>query len=469
VTLRTLVGLLVLLAAPAAASAQESQLASDVRREGEHLAESCSLSLKGVALCTYSLITESPFHIALGNLPPQNGFALGGAFTEHYTPNESWRLSFGADAVRAAGGSWRAGASMKMIHTPATSGVVVAAPGTAPGSATIRPRQFTVIDVAYQTISLQQVSFYGLGPDSREEDRAVYGETHSSLGVSVIYPLGHRKGFTGLQPSLLGGVNGRWIAIRSGQPDDGPSIETRYDDASAPGLSGQDPFLELHGGVRLTPSLANGRLALNYLLRGQYFRTSDTTTGSFTRWTADLRHDIPIYRQVASTGPRDVNGPNDCGTSATTPRCPPVQWSRNRTGTISLRALASTSPLGELDRVPFYLQRTMGGSDLNGDRLLTAFDDYRFRAPNLLAFQEGLEHSIWGPVGAFVEAEQGSVALHAGDLGSRFRSSATVGLTIRAGGAPAIVLAFAWGSEGNHALARMDAALLGGGRRPSLF
>ena len=55
-----------LVAAVVPAAAQESQIASDLRREREHLAESCEPSGKGVAMCAYSLLTESPLHVAFG-------------------------------------------------------------------------------------------------------------------------------------------------------------------------------------------------------------------------------------------------------------------------------------------------------------------------------------------------------------------------------------------------------------------
>ena len=34
--------------------------------------------------------------------------------------------------------------------------------------------------------------------------------------------------------------------------------------------------------------------------------------------------------------------------------------------------------------MPFYLQPTLGGSDINGERRLASFNDYFFRAPNVL-------------------------------------------------------------------------------------
>jgi len=120
--------------------------------------------------------------------------------------------------------------------------------------------------------------------------------------------------------------------------------------------------------------------------------------------------------------------------------------------------------------VPFYLQPTLGGSDLNGTKLLSSFDDYRFRGPNLIALQESIDHSIWRFLGVFAMAEQGKVTLDRGDLNfSGLAHSYAAGLTVRAGGFPQVYLLFAWGDEGHHAGATVNSSLLGGSARPSLF
>lgn len=46
--------------------------------------------------------------------------------------------------------------------------------------------------------------------------------------------------------------------------------------------------------------------------------------------------------------------------------------------------------------VPFYFQQTLGGQDINSSLALGSYQDYRFRAPNLLLLQESFEHSICG-------------------------------------------------------------------------
>ena len=120
--------------------------------------------------------------------------------------------------------------------------------------------------------------------------------------------------------------------------------------------------------------------------------------------------------------------------------------------------------------MPFYFQQTLGGQDINSALSLGSYQDYRFRAPNLLLLQETLEHSIWGPFGVKFMADQGRVALTRSDVGfSHLKHSFAGGLTLRAGGFPMVSLMFAWGgAEGHHNILNMNTSLLGGAARPLL-
>jgi hypothetical protein len=101
---------------------------------------------------------------------------------------------------------------------------------------------------------------------------------------------------------------------------------------------------------------------------------------------------------------------------------------------------------------------------------LGSYQDYRYRAPNLLLLQENFEHSIWGPFGLKLMADEGRVAVTRGDLGfSHLRHTFAGGLTLRAGGFPMVSLMFAWGGpEGHHNIFNMNTSLLGGSSRPFL-
>src|ERR1017187_993569 len=122
-------------------------------------------------------------------------------------------------------------------------------------------------------------------------------------------------------------------------------------------------------------------------------------------------------------------------------------------------------------RPAFYFQQTLGGADINSAQSLASYQDYRFRAPNILLLQGSLEHSIWGPLGLKFMADEGRVALTRGDLGfSHMKHSFAAGLTLRAGAFPMVQMMFAWGGpEGHHNIFNMNTSLLGGSARPSLY
>jgi hypothetical protein len=431
------------LVASVAASAQESQFAADLRREGDEIGESCGSGFTAKALvgCIVTLATADPFHVAIGSLAPQNGMGFGLAFAERLTPNDRWRIGWNADAVRASSGAWRAGAYMKFVYRP-PSPIVVVRPGS--GSSTtphVGIVEYPVLNVYVQQISLPSLTV-SAGTDPFSEEQTI-------AGANAIYPL---PGTAPFRAALVGELNGRWLTVR---------------DATT-GTTAQPSFAQFGEGVRIRPTIAE-RVRLNYLAQLQHFSSSDAGN-SFRRLTFDLRHDIPLYRTVSSTRANDTNGPDECFESVGSSGCPAVSYSRNREGAIGVRLLAIRSMTGGDNTVPFYFQPTLGGSDLNGQRLLAGFDDYRFRGPNLIALQESVEHSSWGPFGAYLLIEQGKTTASGEGLGFRdLKPSYAVGLTIRAGGFPLVNLSFAWGAEGHHIIGTIDPTLLGGSARPSLY
>jgi hypothetical protein len=141
-------------------------------------------------------------------------------------------------------------------------------------------------------------------------------------------------------------------------------------------------------------------------------------------------------------------------------------------GNIGLRFLTALSMTPGGNVVPFYFQPTLGGADINGNPSLSSYEDYRFRAPNIMLLRESFEHSIWNlPLGVAFIADQGKVALTRGDFGSSpWVHSFSAGLTLRAGGFPQVFLLFSWGgNEGTHTIVNVNTSLLGGAARPSLY
>jgi hypothetical protein len=457
----------VLTAAPALAQG-ESTLGAEFRLEGEALKEDCK-SVKTLMGCAATLFTDNPVHVAIGSIAPQNGFGFGPAIVADRPIGENWRFSWSGDAVRAIGGAWRAGAYLKMVHTGVRLPIPVAAGAGSEASAGIHP--YPVFNIYAQQISLPTVSYFGIGPDTTTSTKSIFALKHAILGTSAIYPI-TRLGRLNL--SVVGEANGRFVDASSAKSDLGPSIERRFSEVSAPGLTSQPGFAQFGEAVRIMPRLSNGRVRLNYLATLQQFVAASDSRYSFRRWTIDLSNEYALYKTVAPALTRDENGPNQCAENPGDDHCPPLippAASRNYTGSIGVRLLASKSGVSAGHVVPFYFQQTVGGSDINGHRILPSYDDYRFRGPHLFVLQESFEHSIFKtPVGIWLAADQGKVARQEDGLNlDNLLHSYTFGLTLRAGGFPAVIASWSTGgTEGHHFAFTINTSLLGGSARPSL-
>jgi hypothetical protein len=466
------------MAAATAWAQGEGGLRSDFRREHDHFSEACGkFGLKKIPGCAAELFTDHPLHIAAGSIAPQNGFGLGGAFVTHKTPSENWRLSWNVDAVGSTNGSWRAGAYMKIIHTPvviirpvfpSSADKTKGKPGRKKPNLAVHP--YTVFNLYAQSISLNTLNFFGLGPSTTLAGKSVFGEQETIVGLSAIKPVYEWPAIRKLNLALLGEVNGRFVSLRGNHGQSSPSIEQAYTEATAPGLATQPGFIQLGEGVRIKPSLGE-YFQLNYFGSFQQFFAPSNSHYSFMRWTVDLNHTFSLYGSTQSSGPKETNGPDECVPAPGADKCPPISYSRNLEGSIGVRLLLSESIHSASSVVPFYFQPTLGGSDINGNPSLSSFQDYRFRGANILLLRESFEHSIWGPFGFTFMADQGKVGLNRGDIAfDHLKHSFASGITLRAGGFPMIYILYAWGGgEGHHTIFNMNTSLLGGSARPSLF
>jgi hypothetical protein len=436
----------------------------DSPNEADKLKDSC-FNLKGIPDCAEELFTGKPIHIAVGSIAPQDGFGMGLAYVGHKT-TENWRDSWDADAVGSTNGSWRAGLYIKFVHTP--SSPITVNFGTPPPVKTNLSElpEHTVFGFHAQAISLNQLTYFGLGPSSAAADRSFYGMTETIVGGDAVKPF-----YARLNASLEGEINGRFVSIRSSPGQSSPSIEQLFTEATAPGLTTHLGTFQMGEGLRMRPVLAADVVRLNYSLAyQQYFAGSNFT---FQRLTIDLGHEFALYGKTTRIlGARPSNGPDDCSLDPVThPECPKA-YVRNFEGTIGLRFFTALSMTPGGNVVPFYFQPTLGGADINGNPSLSSYQDYRFRAPDVMFFRESFEHSIWNlPIGFTFMADQGKVALTRGGLGSSpWLHSFSTGLTLRAGGFPQVYLLYSWGgAEGTHTIANVNTSLLGGAVRPSLY
>ncbi|HXS75043.1 MAG TPA: hypothetical protein VN753_02620 [Terracidiphilus sp.] len=454
----------VLLLLAALCNAQnESRFQADLRREGAAL-KACS-QISKFADCGQTLVLGQPFHLAFGSLAPDNGMGFGLAFVEHKNFASEWRTNLSLDAVATMNGSWRAGGYLKAYKLPAGNSYHVA----------------PLFHLYSQSISLNRVDYFGLGPDTTPLTHTTFGFSENITGADMALPIS----ISGKSPviAILAELNGRFPSLRPGREHDIPSVETLFTEATAPGLARQPAYFQPSEAVRLVPTLFN-RVSLNYLLQFQQFFAPGDSRYSFRRLNLNFNHEIPLshlsksigkYYGSSSTTTLSHNTPDFCGGAGRESQpmpCPPASLTRKLEGSINLRAFISESFAGKASQAPFYFMPTIGGSNLNGTPILPSYPDYRFRGPNLLLFQGTIEHSLGKlPIGALFSADEAKIGLTRGDIGiDHLRHSFSAGFTVHAGGLPVLSFIYAWGGgEGSHTTANVDPSLLGSSARPSLF
>lgn len=416
--------------------------------------------------CAEVLFTGQPLHIAVGSIAPQNGFGAGLAYVGH-KDTDNWSTSWSADAIGSSNGSWRAGVFVKFVDTHLKPASVQMGTGNATASDIPVYTEQPVFNLYAQSISLNQLTFFGEGPETTVAGRSFFGMTEHVFGGNAIRPI-----YEKLNMGIYGEINGRSVNIRPSTGQSSPSTQALYTPATAPGLANQPFFLQLGAGLRMRPSTSNNLLHFDYDVSYRPFIDTSGSGSSFQRLTFDLYQEISLYHTNLYVK-RDTNDPNDCriDPSDDQSRCPHAS-SRSLQGTLGLRVFTSLSMTPGTNVVPFYFQPTLGGSDINGNTVLASYQDYRFRAPNVLVLQESFDHSLGNlPLGFTLRADQGKVALLRGDLGSNpWRHSYAAGFNLRAGGFPMVYLLFAFGGrEGTHTIGTVNTSLLGSSARPSLF
>ena len=462
-----------------ALDAQETRLGADFRGEGDRLAGSCSsFSFSALGSCAEVLFTDHPLHIAVGSLAPQNGIGVGAAMVGHWT-TVNWRNSWDVDAVGSPNGSWRAGGYLTLVHIsrPKITVSTGAPSGRSAPKSNLEVQEQLVFHVYAETTSLQKINFFGIGPNTSDTDRVFFSQRETITGGNAVWPVWKK-----FNVAFFGEANGRFVDVGNlygvFDPATGATLNAPAS-TDYPGLVGQSGFAQLGQGIRLRPTFANDYIRLNYSVSLQEYIAGDSTY-SFRRFTTDLQHQFPLYRNTRTLLPQDFNGPDSCSSDVadTAHKCPPIMpppppgKTRSLEGSVGLRLLIQESIVPSGHVVPFYFQPTLGGSDINGFTALASYQDYRFRAPNLMLLRANIEHSIYKwPIGVAAMIDEGKVALNRSDIDfSHLQHSYSAGLTLRAGGFPMVYLLFSWGGrEGTHTTSRIDTSLLGGTPHPSLF
>jgi hypothetical protein len=350
--------------------------------------------------CAVDFFTLKPLHPTVKSIVPGGGTGIGADLTLDIPAGE-WRRKFTTNGAISFRRYWVAESSLSLGH---------AAFGKWNTASDSFLTQFYV-----RSHGLPLMPYYGIGPNSTQAGLTDYSELRTTAGARVLNPLSSWLGVGGVIEGIFPDVSG--IADPNVR-----SIDRLYTEATAPGLTRQPNFIRTE--VFLHPHHADP-FEFDYHIGYNFYHDTDSGRYSFRRFRAEARH--YIYPERSGGQP-------------------------HRDSVLSIRGLLSLSDTSGANQVPFYLQETLGGSNIDNEPTLRGFRDYRFRAPNLLMFQVQYDRRLWGPLGALAFYDTGKVTQRAGDIDfSNMRHSYGFGLSIWVGSKVVFRASVGLGSgEGRH-------------------
>ncbi|MGA8220343.1 MAG: hypothetical protein WB780_01730 [Candidatus Acidiferrales bacterium] len=365
--------------------------------------------------CATSTFTSEPFHFLAQSIVPGSGVGGGGRYSFDHNEKSGAQDQLQATGVITIREFWYA--ELKFSSQRA----IVADWNTSGES--------LGLNIYARNRSLPTLPFYGLGPNTNVNTPVDFNERETSAGIEVTTPFPEVSWL-----SAGGKIEGLWPNVG------GVSIEQKYTEQTAPGLSTQPPFV--HEQISLNPHKRFlSRFELNYNIAYNLYQDASTGHYSFRRFEAKAEHRFyPEKRKHGGVIEQNYFS---------------VLW----------RYSVSDASAGNV--VPFYLQETIGGGDIDNQTSLPAFKDYRFRGPDLMTIRaeydrkvcescepckKGLIRTVCSHLGLLLGYSAGKVAVRNSDLDfSNMRQSYDTGISIYLGKDVVFRVAVGFGGgEGAH-------------------
>ena len=322
------------------------------------------------------LTNKDGFRLVVGSVAPGGGLA-GGIGYGYRTNDPNWRTDFVSSARVSIKKYWELDANLRLTKT---------------SSSTTAPTDLGDLKINIYGLvkDMPRMDFFGLGPESKEQDRAVFHYREAVVGADIAQPI---------TPWLdIGGaVEGIWPHIVRISNPTVTSVERKFTEATAPGINSQPTFLHFTAFARLNSRGQPEQRRLEYLFLYHAYQDVGDHLYSFRRFNADLRNKFPL-------------GDNN---------------------ELRIRGRVSLSETRAGQRVPFYLMETLGGSNIRGDDTLRGFRDYRFRDRDYLLIQTEYLRRLYGPIDLILFYDFGKVASDISDFDEgRLRHTYGAGIVV---------------------------------------
>ncbi|PYM95689.1 MAG: hypothetical protein DME04_04050 [Candidatus Rokuibacteriota bacterium] len=351
------------------------------------------------------VFTGRGLHPTIGSIVPESGTALGLALNDEWHIRETphTRFTTSVEARGSENGFWAAGAVSHMQFDWYRAYDV--------GS--FRMPQVTV---AVKHFDLPEMPFYGLGNQTSLRNRSLFGLTETQLPVLVDLPIAYGLTLSAQATALYA------------TSDPSRAFVSRFSESEPPGARARTTYAV--PGLIATYRSPDALYGLSGEARVSYEAYEALAGGpfSFDRFEARMAMNYGIEDQPFSQGK--------------------FPYLRSLLGGSRFSAEANlviSEPRAH-SAVPFYLQPTLGGGDIHNENWLRSYTNYRFRAPNMVAYAVTYELRLIDPIGFLIYAQWGKVGLNVGELDfDRLKRSIGVGIALRLGGRSVAEFSFAWG------------------------
>ncbi|HBB88143.1 MAG TPA: hypothetical protein DC047_11045 [Blastocatellia bacterium] len=325
----------------------------------------------------YDKVTSKQgFHLVTGNVVPGSGLTGGVGYSRGQV-GENWSSQFDSSARVSVKKYWELDSNLRLTRVSTNSF------SDDEGFGALKINLYGLIKDA------PRLDFFGIGPESRLQDRAVFHYREAVGGVDFAKPMRSWLTLGGAAELISPDI------IRIANPTV-RSVERVYTEATLPGITSQPLFLHFVAFAGIHSSSQKEARSIEYTFFFHGYRDLQRHSYSFRRFDADLRHKFPF-------------GKNQ----------------------IRMRGRVSLSGTSGGQRVPFYLMETLGGSNIRSDESLRGFRDYRFRDRDFLLLQTEYLREVSGPVDFIAFYDTGKVASSISHFGDgRLRHTFGLGLVV---------------------------------------